>query len=166
MTQILLGIWQNAPVWVWPLFFVLVFIGLIAMRDRRSSIIPYFFYPLFGLSAANSIGALNHVPLSWITFSVCYLVGAGLAFRWQNSLILQKAGWTMKIKGDRITILILMLIFFSNFVNGVILSVAPDLQEAIVFTLVFVGVIGACSGSFTGRALRVITLGNRGPDTP
>lgn len=158
MSQVFVGIWQNAPIWVWPLFFVLLFIGLMAMRTRDSSCIPYFFYPLFGLSAANAINGLVHVPTSWIVFAFSFLVGVALAFRWQDGLILQKTGWNMKLKGDRITILILMLIFFSNFVNGVLESVAPQLREATVFTIIFAGVIGACSGSFTGRALRVVTL--------
>ncbi|MGB7243716.1 MAG: hypothetical protein WBC93_16735 [Sulfitobacter sp.] len=161
MREVLLGIWQNAPVWIWPLFFILLLIGFLAMRTRNSSIIPYFFYPLFGLSAANAISGLVHVPTSWTVFAVSYLVGVALAFRWQDGLILQKTGWTMRLKGDRITILILMLIFFSNFVNGVVEAVAPQMREMTVFTAIFASVIGMCSGSFTGRALRVITLRGR-----
>ena len=34
-------------------------------------------------------------------------------------------------------------------------------REPLRYTIIFTGVIGMCSGSFTGRALRVITLGNR-----
>lgn len=161
MTNILLGIWQNAPIWVWPLFVVLLVMGLSAMRDRNSSIIPYFFLPLLGLSTVNSMGALAHVPLNWISFGLSYLLGTILAFRWQNGLILEKSGWRMRLKGERITLLILMLIFVSNFVSGVISSVAPHLQGLHSFTAIFASIIGACSGSFTGRALRVITVQNR-----
>lgn len=152
---------KNAPVWVWPLFIGLLLIGTLAMRERSSSIIPYFFYPLLGLTAVNAIGSLVHVPLNWLAFGVSYLIGVGVAFRWQDGLILHKAGWKMRLKGDRITLLILMLIFFSNFVNGVIGAVAPQIREIAGFTLGFAGVIGLCSGSFTGRALRVVTLGKR-----
>ncbi len=82
MSDILIGIWQNAPVWVWPLFFVLLAIGLIAMKTRNSSIIPYFFYPLFDLTAGNDIAGLVHSPMNWLvfagsrppTFSVKFLV--------------------------------------------------------------------------------------------
>lgn len=161
MTQILAGIWQNAPVWVWPLFFVLLFIGFMAMRPRNSSIIPYFFYPLFGLTAANAIASLVHEPTNWIAFSIAFLAGAALAFRWQDGLVLEKSGWTVRLRGERITIVILMVIFFSNFVNGVITAVAPDLRSTVVFTLVFASIVGACSGSFTGRAVRVVSLKNR-----
>lgn len=94
-------------------------------------------------------------------FSLCYLVGVFVAFRWQDGLILEKNGWKMQVKGDRITIVILMLIFFSNFVNGVVSAVSPQLFETLPYTVVVAGVIALCSGSFTGRALRVITLGNR-----
>lgn len=158
MRDIVLGIFQNAPVWVWPLFFVLLYIGFLATKTRNSSIIPYIFYPLFGLSAANSIGALVHNPANWWIFGRTYLLGVTLAFRWQDGLILQKTGWKMRLKGDRITLVILMTVFFSNFVNGVVEAVGPQLREMFVFTIIFATVIGACAGSFSGRALRVLTL--------
>lgn len=161
MTQILAGIWQNTPIWVWPLFCVLVGIGILAMRDRSSTIIPYCFYPLFGLTAANAIINMAHAPTAWIIFGAAYIIGMGVAFWWQNGLILQKTGIHMQLKGDRITIVILMVIFFSNFVNGVVGGISPTVQASTGFTYIFATVIGLCSGSFTGRALRVITLGNR-----
>lgn len=132
------------------------------MKTRNSSTIPYFFYPLFGLSAAGSIGGLVHAPTNWVAFSVSYLIGMALAYRWQDGLILQKTGQRMRLQGDRITIVILMLIFFSNFVNGVVRAVGPQLLQAVAYTVVFAAVIGLCSGSFIGRALRVVTLGDRG----
>ena len=161
MNNIILGIWQNAPIWVWPLFFVLLLIGLMAMRTRNSSIVPYFFYPLFGFAAVNAVTGLAHVPTNWIVFAAGYLAGAVLAFRWQDGLILEKSGRQMRLRGDRITILILMAIYFSNFTNGVLAAVAPDLQSTLVYTVTLAILIGGCSGSFTGRALRVLTLKDR-----
>jgi len=161
MGELFLGIWQNAPVWVWPLFFVLLLIGSLASRTRQSSIVPYFFYPLFGLVAANAVSGLVHVPANWITFGAGFALGVVLAFRWQDGLILQKTGMKMWLKGERLTLVILMVIFFSNFVNGVVEATTPDTRGALWFTLAFAGVIGACSGSFTGRAARVVTLRSR-----
>lgn len=158
MMQVLSGIWQGAPIWVWPLFVVLLVIGFLAMRNRSSSALPYFFYPLFGLSAFNAVTGLAHVPTNWLVFGGGYLIGLVLAFRWQDGLILEKTGLRMQLKGERITLLVLMVIFFSNFVNGVIEAVSPQLREALGFTIVFAGLISVCSGSFTGRALRVVTL--------
>lgn len=157
MKQIILGIWQNAPIWVWPLFFILVIIGILSMKDRRSSIIPYFFYPLFGLSAANAIASLYHSPEKWVSFSIAYLIGMGLAFRWQDGLITSKSGWFITVKGDRITLLILMSIYFSNFIGGVLSAVAPTTLDYVAYTVIFASIIGLCSGSFTGRAIRVVT---------
>lgn len=132
------------------------------MRSRESSTIPYFFYPFFGLSAAGSVGGLFHVPANWVVFAIFYLIGMGLAYRWQDSLILKKHGQRMRLKGERITLAVLMLIFFSNFVAGVVEAIAPQLLEALLYTFVFAAIIGFCSGSFTGRALRVILMGERG----
>ncbi len=165
MREIFIGMWQNTPIWVWPLFFVLLAIGLFAMKTRNSSIIPYFFYPLFGLTAANALMNLGHIPANWIVFACFYLIGAVMAFRWQDGLILEKQGWTMRLQGDKITMLILMLIFFSNFVNGVFEAVATQVSSTLLYTVIFAGIIGLCSGSFSGRALRVVTLGNRAAKT-
>ncbi|MDU9004102.1 hypothetical protein [Sedimentitalea todarodis] len=84
MDRIVVGIWQNAPGWVWPLFVVLVVIGILSMKTRDSSTIPYFFYPLFGLSAVGSIGGLVHVPTNWVVFGFSYLIGIPLA-GWPDS---------------------------------------------------------------------------------
>ncbi|MFK7792124.1 MAG: DUF6622 family protein [Devosiaceae bacterium] len=163
MSTFLLGIWHNAPIWVWPLFVVLVVIGTLSMRARNSSIVPYFFYPLFGLSAANGIASLVHTPANWIIFGIAYILGVGLAFVWQDALVITKQGMKVHLKGERLTFVIVMTIFFSNFVNGVVEVMRPELQQNLVFTLVFASLIGACSGSFTGRALRVLTLPTRVP---
>lgn len=161
MVQFFVGILQNAPVWVWPLFFALLVVGLRAMNTRNSSIVPYFFYPLFGLVTANALMGLGHTPINWIVFACFYVVGVATAFRWQDRLILEKNGWTMRLQGDKITLCILMLIFFSNFVNGVFEAVAPQVSGTLLYTIIFAGVSALCSGSFTGRALRVVTLGDR-----
>lgn len=165
MSEVLTGIWQNAPIWVWPLFFVLLIIGFLAMKTRNSSIIPYFFYPLFGFTAANALTELGHVPTSWITFAFSYVCGVAAAFRWQDSLILEKQGWNMRLQGDKVTMILLMLIFFSNFVNGVVEAVSPQQSDMFLYVVIFAAVIGLCSGNFTGRALRVVTLGNRSAPT-
>lgn len=160
-SQILLGIWQNVPVWVWPLFVVLLAIGIFSMRDRSGSVIPFLFYPLFGFTSLGAITALTHTPLNWITFGIAYLIGAILAFWWQDGLVLSKDRWRVRVRGEKITLIILMAIFFSNFVNGVIEAVAAHIRSLPFFTLIFAGLIGACSGSFTGRGLRIITLSSR-----
>lgn len=165
MKEFAFGIIQNTPIWVWPLFFFLVFVGLKAMRTRNSSVIPYFFYPLLGLIAVNAKLGNGQVSTGWLVFAFSYLIGVVVAFRWQDGLIMEKSGWNMTLRGDRITIVILMLIFFSNFINGVLGAIAPHFVETMAYAIIFGAVVGACSGSFTGRTLRVITLGERSAAT-
>ncbi len=161
ITAILSGIWNNAPVWVWPLFFVLLAVGLLAMRTRSSSVIPFYFLPLIGLVSLSAVNKLAHVPGNWLSFALGYLLGMVLAYRWQDRLILGKSGGVVRLAGERVTLVILLTIYFSNFANGVIGAVAPDLRGMLVFTLLLALVLGACSGSLAGRALRVITLKDR-----
>lgn len=161
MSTFLLGVWQNAPIWVWPLFVVLVVVGLRAMRTRETHSAYFALYPLFVVTAAGMIDSLAIAPLNWIVFCIALLVSVALSFRWQDGLILRKSGRRMRLAGERVTLLVLMTIFLSNFVRGVLESMAPGALETPAFVALFAALIGASAGTFLGGALRVFTLGNR-----
>lgn len=161
MLQFIGGVFANAPIWVWPLFFVLLGIGIFSSKERDSSAIPYLFYPAFGLTALGSIGDLAVQPLGWQVFTGGYIVAIFAAFVWQDRLVIEKTGWHLRLKGEWGTLLILMTIFLSNFVAGTLNVVASEFAATPGFVVGFAAIIGACSGSFTGRAIRVLSMRGR-----
>ncbi|QDZ01106.1 hypothetical protein FQ775_12365 [Nitratireductor mangrovi] len=166
MIDIGIGVWRNAAIWVWPVFLVFLAAGLWSTRTRDSSVMPYLFSPLLGLLPANAIDALPHFPANWLAFACAYVIGAAFAFRWQDDLILHKHGRHQRLQGDRVTLFVLMLIFFSNLAAGVVSDLAPQFRQMILVTVAFAGVTGACSGSFAGRALRVLSRRRRAIPPP
>ena len=161
MLPYLKGVWENAPIWVWSLLVVLIVIGVMASRDRRSSAIPYFFLPLLGLLSLGSIRDLGFMPFNWVSFALFYTLGAIWGHWLQDRLVLGKNGMRLNLAGEWWTLLVLMLIYFSNFMRGMMSVVSPETLDSLIYTLVFAAVIGAASGSFLGRGLAILRMGRR-----
>lgn len=152
----LLGIFTNAPIWVWPLLLVLVFIGWRHSKDRTANIIPQLFLPLFGFVAVGSLIKLPNPALVWSIFAVFYVVGAMASYIYQQQLILSKQGLRLQLKGEWLTLGVLMLIYFSNFIQGTVNAVQPELTSNAVYISIFVGMIALAKGSFLGRAIKML----------
>ncbi len=156
MRETISGIWTNAPVWVWPLLVLLVALGLLSMRTRTISIVPFYFLPFIGFLSFRPIAGLAHQPANWITFLAAFALGAALFFGLQKRLKLDKTARRVTLKGEALTLITLMVIFWSNFASGVFDAVAPQAKQAILFSIVFSALIGLCAGSFLGRSFRVL----------
>ncbi|WP_298835807.1 hypothetical protein [uncultured Roseobacter sp.] len=91
-----------------------------------------------------------------MAFSDACFSGVILAFGRQNSLTLRKSGWWIQIKGERITLLALLVMYFSGFADQVFPATASDLRESLMVKIIFAAIAATSSGSFTGRACCII----------
>lgn len=148
--QILTG----APIWVWPLLLGLVLLGLKASKDRRALCLPSYFYPLLGLLSVSAVRGLGVGGLVWLGFAVAYLIGAVLGHRFQGQKIMGKTATHVSLKGEWLTMVVLMVIFWMNFVGGVVEAVLPLAFASLWFKSGFALVAGLAAGSWMGRALR------------
>ena len=109
----------NVPLWVWPLFGFNLWVGLMASRDQWTPIWIYWLLPLFGLLDVRQILV---APEFWVAFPakvIGYFVGAYCGYRWQQNWIIEKSGSRVHMKGEWITMLAVMILFWFNFANGV-----------------------------------------------
>lgn len=155
-TKVVTGILTNAPIWVWPLLIVLIVMGLAATRTRNTLLILHYFMPLLGIIGLGSVRALGFPELVWPTFLGFTLIGAALGFYWQSKWNLDRQRFKVRVQGEWLTLIVLMLIYFSNFADGTVEAVQPALKLTLHYNLVFASIMGLCSGSFTGRSLSVI----------
>lgn len=155
MIRVFQGIAANTPLWVWPLFLGLVIIGLISTRTRTTPIILYAILPFLGFMSIGSIGGLPYQTLGWSVFGIFYATGLWIGFRLQTRWIIARMGAQMRVKGERVTLTVLVIIFIANFADGIIGAILPDLRIETAYTVVFAALIGAISGSFLGRAICV-----------
>ncbi len=151
----LVSILSGAPVWVWPLLVFLVFFGLKATRSRETPSLPIYLLPLLGLLSLNAVNSLQGAGYLWIVFAVAYLFGALAGFGFQRHVISEKSAGRVNLKGEWITFIVLMTVFWMNFAGGVVKAISPDTYASAGFHIVFTIIAGLAAGSFIGRALRV-----------
>jgi hypothetical protein len=159
--QLLEGILGGAPIWVWPLLVLLLFIGFKATKPRQTSVTLFYSLPLFGLMSLRNVTALPLQELAWINFASGYVAGFAYAYMQQGKWLLGKEGRTVSLAGEWFTMLSLMVIFWMNFVGGMMKALSPQSYESPIFIILFTLLIGAASGSFLGRGVRVIAAAPR-----
>lgn len=152
------GILSGAPIWVWPLLFLLLFIGYRASKPRQISTIVFYCLPLLGLISVSSVASLPFQIIAWASFGIGYFAGAAGAYALQNKWLLGKQDRIISLSGEWFTMLILMIIFWMNFAGGMAKAISPGLHSTEGFVVVFALLVGAASGSFLGRALKVIVF--------
>lgn len=148
----------GAPVWVWPLFALLVYLGIHSSKERNSSVKSAYFLPLLGLTTINGIIALPNQSLSWSAFLLFYAAFGFATYRLQERWIVSRDGSRVTLAGEWFTFGVLMTQFVTNYADGVTKAVNPDLYTSPTFSVIFASVIGAASGTFLGRALRIIRV--------
>jgi hypothetical protein len=154
---IVTGIVTGAPIWIWPLLFLLIGLGIFCSRDRKISILPYFLMPLIALTTVPILMAQQRPELAVTVWGLAYLCGILGGYRLQGRWTLSRTGLRAEVTGEWLSLCVMMLLFWANFANGVFAAVAPDLTAGLVYQILFPALLGLASGSFLGRPLRILT---------
>jgi hypothetical protein len=151
MSQII----TQTPLWVWPLFILLLVVGLRAARQRWAPVLLIYLLPVLGISGVNTVAGLTPPAVVWSSFGMAYALGLLSGYRMQGHLIIEREGARVHLRGEYWTLAVMMLIFGANFVSGVLEAVAPQMRDHVMFQMIFAAALAIGSGSFAGRALRV-----------
>lgn len=151
MTSLITG----APLWVWPLFVVLLLVGLRARRNREAPVVLVYALPLLGVLALRSVYAVGGSGWGWALFALAYGAGAVVGHHLQKRWTLARAGRKVRLAGESMTLVVMMALFWANFVAGVLQAVAPAIIANPWFLVALSVILGGCAGSFAGRTVRV-----------
>lgn len=151
MTQLLTG----APLWVWPLLALLVFTGLRARQERMAPVLLIYLMPLLGLLALRSVAGLPAGGWVWLVFGVFYCAGVWAGQALQARWILERRGRMVRLAGENLTLVVVMVVFWANYASGVLMTFAPEVLGNNVFQACFTVLVALATGSFAGRALCV-----------
>lgn len=151
MTQFLTG----APIWVWPLLALLIFVGLRARQERMAPALLIYLLPLLGILAVRSVAALPAGVWVWLVFGLFYGLGVCAGHHLQSRWLLGREGRMVQLAGENLTLLVMMIVFWANFAGGVLLAVAPDVYGNSMFQAGFAAILALSAGTFAGRAFRV-----------
>lgn len=147
---------SNIPFWVWPLLFVLILVGTTASKDRTVSNRLFWFLPLIGFMAVPTLIRIGSIETAAI-FLLAYGTGTVAGSIFQRSVFLGVENNRTHLRGEWMTMVVVMILFSANFAFGTVNAVSPELAQDYRLLVPFVVIIGLCSGSFLGRSLFVIS---------
>ncbi|MGH1356370.1 MAG: hypothetical protein ACRBBS_14985 [Thalassovita sp.] len=146
----------NAPIWVWPVFLLLLMLGLRATRDRKAPLALILALPLLGVLSIRTLAGLPAPVWGWAVWGGALILGGVLGAKLQSRWLIEREGWTVTLRGEWLTLTTMMFIFWSNFATGMLQAVAPQILTAPGFVAGLACTLGLCSGSFLGRAIRTL----------
>ena len=146
----------NVPIWVFPLFILLLYLGLRARKDRSVPIFLVAALPLLGILTVRNIIALEPPIWVWWVAAISYAIGINAGVILQRNWIIARTARVVEIKGEWITLTAMMVIFTAGFVNGFLSATMPALTQTAIFLTLFTFLTCAMSGQFMGRAIATL----------
>jgi len=158
----LMQILVQTPRWVFVLFFVLLYFGVLQFVARRVSFARVSLLPVIfvGLSFYGVVSAFPNQPLALLAWalSVALASAAVLTRELPAGTAYDARSRRFLVPGSGVPLALMMGIFFTKFAAGVSLATVPQLAQHLPFALAASALYGAFSGVFLGRALRLWRL--------
>jgi hypothetical protein len=160
MTSFILQVLQRTPLWVWPLFLALVWLGVLQSRPRELSRTRLFVLPavMIGLSLLSVGSTFGGAPVSLAAWGGGIAL-AVLVYRLTGrpaGVVYSPASRTYSVPGSWLPLTLMMAIFFSRYAISVTLAIQPLLREAAAFAGGVSLLSGLASGIFFARARRIL----------
>lgn len=163
----MIQIFQHAPIWVWPLFLVLIALGLRQVRSRSVPPMPVIVISgamllLSGYGVISAFKGSAWALLAWAgmlasTLLICQRMGYPQG--WQLDIYTQR----LQIPGSWLPLALFMAIFLIKFAVGATLSMRPELAQQMQFALPISAMYGLLSGLFAARSWHALRLSRTPP---
>jgi hypothetical protein len=165
MTMMLFEILAHTPRWVFVLFAVLVWFGAKQLLANTVSLTRITLLPLAmtGLSVYGVISAFGESPAALAGWAVgaAALVFLVLQRRLPAGTRYDAATRRFHLGGSAVPLVLMMGIFFTKYIVGVMLAMHPEIGHQAGFALGISTLYGIFSGIFSARALRLWKLAMR-----
>lgn len=158
MMQFIQDVVSGAPGWVWSLLLGLIVLGVVSARDRETPLWVILCLPFLAMLSLGSVAAFPHAPVAWTGFAAGYALGATLGYMRQAAWVRGFTARRVLVRGEWLTLLALMVLFWANFAGATVRVTAPTLYDTGPFIALLAAFVGAAGGTFLGRALRVVRL--------
>jgi hypothetical protein len=158
----LLPIVQGAPIWVWALLALLLFLGIRSLRTRAVPVASLIALPLafFGLSVSNLLPLDALAPLRigmWVAALLVGIIPGWFLVR-ENRISVDRAHRRITVPGSVVPLVLMMAAFVGGFYFGYLFARYPELKSDVT-TLALAAIYrGLMSGYFLGQTLRLFKL--------
>ena len=146
----MLQIIAKIPLFVWPLFILLLWAGLRARKSNPVPLIVLIAMPTFFFtwSLFSFLGNYGHDLTAILLWILCLGIGFAVGFAHMQSLELRFDKYKVEMEGSWIPLMLSMSIFTSKFSVGMLRALRPDLSESLgllgleLFAILIVGIFG------------------------
>ena len=157
----------NIPWWVYLIFFYCIFIGIKSLKTSVIHISKFFIIPIIfiylSLHTLLSSFSLNFFIIFTYIISLLAGICLGVILLKRSKIIVDSKNKLIKVSGSWVTLVLILITFFSKFYIGYELGVDPKIVTNKSFDLFFLLVSGVTSGMFLGRLIYVIFKMMKGP---
>ena len=169
--RMIFQILAHTPVWVWALLAALIVLGLSQAKARTAGLTRITVMPvaMTGLSIWGTVSAfgsspmIGYVMLAWM-FGAAVMLSLVAPMDEPAGTAYDAGTRTFALPGSWAPMLLMVGLFLTKYAVGVMLAMQPGLARDGLFTLVVGGLYGVFSGTFAGRAARLVRLAYQ--DTP
>lgn len=150
----LIQILTHTPLYVWAILALLVYRGVVAMRDRDTAIRKLFIIPviMLALSLQDIMAKFGSafLPLSaWASGAVAMML---LVWKFSGAGISAGAApGSVRVHGSWVPLAMMIAIFFTKYATAVTLVVQPHTSHNALFLTVVCALFGVFNGYFLGR---------------
>lgn len=158
----LLPILQGAPVWVWALLALLLFLGIRSLRTRSVPVASLVALPLafFGLSVTNLLPLDGLAPLRigvWIAALMVGTIPGWFVVRPQR-IVVDRARGRISVPGSVVPIILMLAAFAGGFYFGYLFARYSELKTDPATLIMASTYRGLMSGYFLGQTIRLFRL--------
>ncbi|MDM0104115.1 hypothetical protein QTH97_04175 [Variovorax sp. J22R24] len=158
LTQILF----HTPKWVFALFATLVWLGAKQLLAGSVSLVRVTLLPVVmtGLSVYGVASVFGDSPMALLAWAATAFALLGLVTQraLPASTRYDTATRRFHVAGSAVPMVLMMGIFFTKYVVGVLLAMHPELAHQVSFAVGISALYGVFTGIFVGRAIRLWRL--------
>ncbi|MBK9942340.1 MAG: hypothetical protein IPP13_12070 [Kouleothrix sp.] len=152
----------HTPIWVYPLFLLLVVFGFIQTRTRTVRRVPALLLPA-GMSVLSLAGiissfGLTTIPLAAWGMALTMATVVGYTFFRDPRIQSKAADGTFFIPGSWVPLAVMMAIFFTKYLYAVMHAFNPAIFSTPLIIGTLSAVYGLYSGYFSSRTVTLIKL--------
>ena len=159
---------SQTPIWVYILFAYLVFVGIKASHTGVVSIyklaaLPVIFF-ILALETLMTHFSINATNVGVFVFSLVLGSAIGYILVFKQHLVTDNEHKLLKLPGSWLTLVLVLIIFFSKYYSGYQLALYQDSSLPMHLVMVILGINGLCAGTFVGRILFYWRRMSKGPN--
>ncbi|MDZ4719584.1 MAG: DUF6622 family protein [Roseiflexaceae bacterium] len=161
----IIQILAHTPIWVYPLFLLLLVFGFIQTRTRNVRRIPALLLPasmsVLSLAGIISSFGLTTIPLAAWGTALTMATAVGYTFFRDTRIHSNAIDGTFLIPGSWVPLVVMMAIFLTKYLYAVMNAFNPEIFSTPLFIGTLSAVYGLFSGYFSSRTVNLIKLAQK-----